>query len=167
MGCNEHFDGGVMMKQQKVCKRLSKAKSDQAMEMLLSGDKTLSQIAEELGVPLRTMADWATDPATLRRAFSFSYLNNVRTALFVGAMRPNVSMRLFELAKDGTEDGGETARKACVDLLKLDYSPKEDQSSDGESQFASPPPRLMRQDDVMQTLQMLSGLNTQKEAYRP
>jgi hypothetical protein len=157
------------MTQKRMSNRLTKARADQAMELLLTGDKTLPQIAQELGVPLRAIAEWATDPTTIRRAFGFSLLNDVRLALFLGTMRPSASMRLFKLTEEPKDkDERETARKACVDLLKLDLGAKPRQMIEdaGAALPANASPRPLRPEDVMHSFQRLSGLNTQKEAYR-
>jgi hypothetical protein len=146
--------------------KLSKVRSDLALEMLLQGEKTLAQIAEALDVPLRTIADWAMNPLTCRRAFSFSRLHTARAAVFANSLKSNATVSLYAMAK--SEDGGETARKACVDLLKLDLSKqgRDEPQGEGTSEATGPSPRPMRPEDVMLAMQMVSTLDTQKEAYR-
>lgn len=145
-------------------RRLSKAKSELALEMLLSGKKTLHEMATELGVPLGTIASWALQPCTVERILSWIRLNNARTLLLTGPMRTNVAVSLYNIAS--AERGGETARKACVDFLKFDLT-QQAGSKPADERDDAPPPRPMSEDSVRRALEMLGGLPTDKEAYRP
>ncbi|MAE61811.1 MAG: hypothetical protein CMJ49_10710 [Planctomycetaceae bacterium] len=74
-------------------------------------------LAETQGLSLLELAQSAADPAMRRALHGLRLLADLQAQLLVSRYRVMAAARLVALAN--TEDGGEVARKACVDLLKL------------------------------------------------
>lgn len=70
---------------------------------------------------LAALASWGNEQLTIDALEGLCRLNDTRAQLLVTRYRTLAAAKLFELAQQ--EAGGETARKACVDLLKVSLVP--------------------------------------------
>lgn len=88
---------------------------------LFDGRPGLRAIAARHGVSLRDLASWMDDPECAASVGALLRLAEARTGMIVGRARSAAAKSLGRLALN--HDSPETARKACVDLLKLDGLP--------------------------------------------
>lgn len=91
------------------------------IDELARGDHSPAQIAQRHGMTLDQLTRWAARPTTARRLANVRRLADERAALAVSAARVAAAHALRELALSA--ENPETARRACVDLLKLDTNP--------------------------------------------
>lgn len=92
---------------------------DADLRALASGDSTLLELADDAGVDLDDLARTLTAESSPTRA-ALERLAEAHTLLLpavLGRAKLIAARRLRELADD--DDHPETARKACVDLLKI------------------------------------------------
>ena len=95
----------------------------------------LSELAQQEKLTLVGLARWANDPETVGSLEGLCRLNDVRAQLLVSRYRTLAAARLFDLTKE--ENGGELARRACVDLLKVSLIPINAQDLDGSAAAAA------------------------------
>lgn len=88
---------------------------------LATGDDAPEAVAERHGMTLRDLAHWATRAPTIEFMRRVRRLTEERASLAIGRARLGAAHALRRLAEDAEHP--ETARKACVDLLKLDPAP--------------------------------------------
>lgn len=102
----------------KSTRRSATALSEQLLEQLVQGKLSPAQLAEQLDLSLTDLAKWASQPKHSRVLESLARLADVRAQMLVSEYRASAAIRLIEIATDS--EGGETSRKACVDLLRAD-----------------------------------------------
>jgi hypothetical protein len=102
-----------------VAKRMS-TKQRQLIERICHAESDLSQIAGELKVNLVRLADLADAHDVMQPLRVLGQLTNLRNEHFLHRYRLHAMARLVELASQ-SEDA-ELARKAAVDLLKVNIS---------------------------------------------
>lgn len=111
---------------------VTKQKSERLVRLLCEAQTDVLELAEMEGLSFNRIAEWSNQQLTQATLLGMCRLNDVRAQLLVSRYRTLAAARLFELSKE--ESGGETARKACVDLLKLtltgEYSSSEGVGSD-------------------------------------
>ena len=83
---------------------------------LIAGEWGLEELAERHDITLEELARFAASGMTLRRLAALRQLADAQTQLTLSKHRQFAVAKLYELA----QGDGETARKACVDLMKLD-----------------------------------------------
>ncbi len=91
--------------------------TERLMQAVYDGRLELRELAQAERLSLSALAEWANEPATRRALDGLCRLNDARSAMLVSRYRPIAAGKLLELAGEGA--GGEVARKACVDLLKV------------------------------------------------
>ena len=77
-------------------------------------------LAKAHGLSPHELAAWAGDPQTQRCLHGLCVLADLQTQLLLSRYRLLAASRLIRLATQEDEAGQDVARKACVDLLKLD-----------------------------------------------
>ena len=87
-------------------------------EQLARAEGTLETIGEALGLSYTELADWASDPRRLARVHHLARLADAQTQILISRFRTSAAIHLANLA--ARPEGGEPARKACVDLLNLE-----------------------------------------------
>lgn len=103
---------------------------------LFSNSLELEPLAHCLGIGVRDLANWADRPDTAALLTGVRRLSDERAELIVSRARTGAAHRLLELAQ--ADDNPETARKACVDLLRL-RDPAGAHASTGGAQPATLP----------------------------
>jgi len=91
--------------------------AEDAIQALYGGRTDLRRVARDLGLSLVDLAAWARAPAGAAAIASLRRLADHRAALALSRARTDAAKALLRLARD--RDAKETARKACVDLLRL------------------------------------------------
>ena len=97
---------------------------NRTVERLLSAlhsGQDLQRAAVVCELSLAEIAHWGSTSAGGAAIASLQRLAQVRSALAVARAKAEAAQALLELAQD--EESKETARKACVDLLKLEDAP--------------------------------------------
>jgi len=108
---------------------VTKEMADRLVRLLCEAQTDVLELAEMEGLSFNRIAEWSNMSLTQATLLGMCRLNDVRAQLLVSRYRTLAAARLFELSKE--DSGGETARKACVDLLKLTLT--DEYSSSGES----------------------------------
>jgi len=96
---------------------------DRISELLLASlqaGRDLAPAARACGVSLSQAAAWSASPAGQNAISSLRQLARARSSLVLLKARADAARALVKLARD--QNAKETARKACVDLLRLDDS---------------------------------------------
>lgn len=94
---------------------LSNSKSRKLLQLLCEAQTDILDLAAQEKLSFAKLTAWLNDTATQTTLDGMCRLNDLRAQLLISRYRTLAAARLFELAKD--DGGGETARKACVDLL--------------------------------------------------
>lgn len=101
-------------------KHKTRAKRPDPAQLLMriyEADADPKALAEAQGLSLLELARSAADPAMREALHGLRLLADLQTQLLVSRYRVMAAARLVAMAN--TEDGGEVARKACIDILKL------------------------------------------------
>jgi len=120
-----------------MTKTMTGKKSERLMKSLYEAQDDLSDLAKREKLTLTRMAHWANEVHTIELLEGLCRLNDARAQLLVSRYRTLAAARLFDLTKD--DAGGELARKACVDLLKVSLVPVMERDND-ESTTHTPAP---------------------------
>ncbi len=88
------------------------------IESLFRGDEQLSEVASAMQVGVKDLAKLADDETIVRTIGLLRMLGDVKAEQYFRPLRLHALARLVELATQ--TDNPELARKACVDLLKVD-----------------------------------------------
>ncbi|QDU72769.1 hypothetical protein [Mucisphaera calidilacus] len=102
---------------------MSKMSSNRARALLadlIRAESDWVGIAENHKLSTHELAAWASREDTLRTLGALCSLADLQTQLLLGRCRLMAASRLLTLATAEEPTNSETARKACVDLLKLD-----------------------------------------------
>jgi hypothetical protein len=103
--------------------KLSAEKKHDLLQCVLSGRLDLEEICAAQDVSLEELAKWASLVTTQSRLQALRRLADTRTQFLLSRYRAHAAARLIELT--GGEESAETARKACVDLLRLNVTEAE------------------------------------------
>ena len=90
------------------------------IQSLAQGEQDLHTLATKHGMSLIEMSRWIDEPRQAKLLDALEQLNDSRTSLLVAAARADAASALRRMA---TAESNELARKACVDLLKLQRDP--------------------------------------------
>lgn len=85
---------------------------------LVSAESTAAELAAAVGMTLMELAEWVAEPANARAVESLARLTQLRQRLLLERLREAAALRLYAIAS--SDDAGELARRACVDLLRAD-----------------------------------------------
>ena len=111
-----------------------KNKRERAVEQLLSrvyeAEEDPRAMADSLGLSLRELAAWADRPGNAAVLGGLRRLGDTQTQLILSRYRRTAAAKLLALANQ--EDDAELARKACVDLLKLELIPADAAPREGD-----------------------------------
>ncbi|MCA9306752.1 MAG: hypothetical protein R3B46_14415 [Phycisphaerales bacterium] len=105
--------------------RLPVRETEALLEDLARGDQSPGQIAKRHNMTVAQLTRWATSPSAAERIENARRLANERAALAVAVARVAAASALHRWALN--TEHPETARRACVDLLKLDQHPPADE----------------------------------------
>lgn len=104
--------------------RTPKAGRDELVTRLALDERSLGEIARELGLTPRALAERAATTGAESALTALQHLTELRTAVLVSGAREHAARSLSALLRAGTFDvDQERARKAYVDVLKLASSP--------------------------------------------
>ncbi len=95
--------------------KLTIEKSAKLLRLLCEAQTDILDLAAQEKLSYSKLTAWADDHDTQKILDGICRLHDLRAQLLVSRYRTLAAARLFELAKE--EAAGETARKACVDLL--------------------------------------------------
>lgn len=95
------------------------AQRERVARLVIKGEHDVLGLAETLGFTLTELADWAgrKDHRALLRMLA--QLSDTCTQMLINRFRSTIVTKLLALASKDDEKAIETARKACVDLLKV------------------------------------------------
>jgi hypothetical protein len=96
---------------------MASTRRERLYQALYDSQRDLGEVAKGEHMSLSHLADWANESDTIGALEGLCRLNDARAQMLVSRYRTLAAARLFELAK--SDEGGELARRACVDLLKV------------------------------------------------
>lgn len=99
-------------------RRTASALNRELLEQLIKARHTPAALAEKFGISLYKLASVTSQPRHVFVLENLARLADVRAQMLVSEYRATAAVRLIEIATDS--EGGETSRKACVDLLRAD-----------------------------------------------
>ncbi|MCK4873586.1 MAG: hypothetical protein KAS72_12765 [Phycisphaerales bacterium] len=118
--------------------KISQARQEQLLVCILGGRMDLEEICASKRLTLQQLADWGSRDRTQQALDALRRLADVRTQLLICRYRAHAAAKLIELT--GDEASLETARKACVDLLRVNVAesvatapPEEQEPIDAEA----------------------------------
>ncbi len=110
--------------------KLTPTRKRELLRDVLRGRHDLEELCQERKLTLEQLADWAGEAETRSTLASLRRLADLRTQLMISRYRAHAAARLIELS--GGEESAETARKACVDLLRVNVAEMETLEERGE-----------------------------------
>lgn len=99
--------------------RVTKAKRDRLIADIMSAEHDVVALARTHELTPDQLAEWAAGEDNRRCLGGLCVLADIQTQLLLSRYRLLAATRLIKLATD-EEGSGDIARRACVDLLKLD-----------------------------------------------
>jgi hypothetical protein len=85
------------------------------LDQLLSGETDLGRMAARIGAEPGELSEWGQDAALLRQIRNLRRLMDAQVRLMISRCRMTAVWKLHQIVETAE---GETARKACVDLLE-------------------------------------------------
>ncbi|MEJ2704638.1 MAG: hypothetical protein P8Z79_19560 [Sedimentisphaerales bacterium] len=116
-------------------KRLS-AQQLTLIEDLFAGEKEVADVLKKHKVSFKVFNRWLTNPAFAERCNQRMADTSRKSALLLARGAPEAAAALLKLAKDGS---GETARKACLDIINIHLSPDRSAQSQRSAPVPEPP----------------------------
>ncbi|WP_428387541.1 hypothetical protein [Mucisphaera sp.] len=111
--------------------KLSNLRARALLADLIRAETDWVGIAEKHKLSTAQLAEWASRDKTVTTLTALCSLADLQTQLLLGRCRLMAASRLLTLASAEEPTSAETARKACVDLLKLDrHTPPPDQPAE-------------------------------------
>jgi hypothetical protein len=108
----------------------------QLLEKVYEAQLAPRELASACGMTLSEVAAWSAKPAASAALRGLRLLCDMQTQLILSRYRLHAAAKLLEIA----QGEGEIARKACVDLLKLELLPA---AESGEEQTPSVDPQAV------------------------
>ena len=107
---------------------------------LFQGEQTIEQIAAECGMSVIDMATWVAEPDHLDCLRRLIRLHDTRAQALLSSGRAHAAARLAGIAVN--DNGNETCRKACVELLRSSASAPDgpDNAESASKSPMQPPP---------------------------
>ncbi|TVQ53437.1 MAG: hypothetical protein EA377_07950 [Phycisphaerales bacterium] len=106
------------------------------IEQLAEGRLTPIELARQNRIALEAIAQWAARPEQYETLAGLVRLADTRAQMIVSEYRANAAAKLIEIAT--RDDGGEVARKACVDLLRTNLNILPIEPADREEHRSGP-----------------------------
>ena len=120
-------------------KSVGKANHDRLIAQFAQADRTVTDIAQELGLDLSQLAAWVGDPATLSTLERLARLADIHAQMVVSRYRANAAAQLIQIAT--AKEPSELSRKACVDLLAVNLNAFDRAPADDASRPTTASPR--------------------------
>ncbi len=98
----------------------------QLLEKVYEAQLAPRELAAACGMTLGEVAAWSARPGSAAALRGLRLLCDMQTQLILSRYRLHAAAKLLEIA----QGEGETARKACVDLLKLELLPAAEAGED-------------------------------------
>lgn len=104
-----------------MSKKINAERREQLIQDILAAQQDLVALGERHGLSADDLAGWVAEPETQKTLGGLCLLADLQTQILLSRYRLVAAGRLIRLAaEDGSSDSREVARRACVDLLKLD-----------------------------------------------
>ncbi len=101
-------------------KAISRVKTRALLGDLLAARHDLLQLAQMHGVEPEDLATWVAQPGVRKTLSGLCALSDFQTQLLLSQYRRFAATRLLRLATGEDAEVTESARKACVDLLRTE-----------------------------------------------
>lgn len=131
-------------------RRTEAAISREVLKNLINAKLAPAKIAKKLGISLYKLASVTSQPRHVFVLENLARLADVRAQMLVSEYRASAAVRLIEIATDS--EGGETSRKACVDLLRADLGVFEKAPTSPQEEKKNAPPSEQAILDALQKL---------------
>lgn len=107
-------------------KAMGKNKKKQTLRQLLVPDVDVAELEDTLGLKLEQVALWALDEQTQSEVEGLMRWLDMQTQIMIARYRLAAVARLYDLVN--TAKNEETARRACLDLLKTNLLDQRDET---------------------------------------
>jgi hypothetical protein len=124
------------------------------LEELLDADCAPAELAGKIGLSLEELSTLGRDDRIVDALRGLVELAEIRAQVLLSRYRAHAAIRLIAIAN--AEEPSELARKACVDLLKMDLDHLRPAESDEEPSPNDAPP-APDEDAIVQALEALGG----------
>ena len=128
------------------------------IQLLLDGNTTTTEIPGKMAISQDDVAELLEDPQILRQLKSMRQMDRWRERLLSDRWRTTAIWRLSQMAQN--EEHAETARRACVDLLKV-QTPDERIAEARQKQAAT---MLSNEQFLKEAQAMLGEIGRQRES---
>jgi hypothetical protein len=130
------------------------------IRLLLDGNTTTPEIADKMAISQAEVAELMEDPQILRQLKAMRQMDRWRERLMSDRWRTTAIWRLSQMAE--REEHAETARRACVDLLKV-QTPDERIAATRQKQAAS----MLSNEQFLTEAQAMLGEIGRQRASQP
>jgi hypothetical protein len=127
---------------------IGRTRTSRLISAILSAKHDLAALAKENKLTPRQLANWIAEPEHQRLLQSLRTLADLQTQLLLSQYRLHATSRMLRIVAD-QETEHELARKAAVDLLKLDVAPEPVTQSNAD--------KPMTQDEIDAELMRIYG----------
>ena len=104
-----------------MSRKISTKRRRQLIGDIISAKHDLISLSDQYNLEPDDLAAWIADPNNHRTLSGLCVLADLQTQVLLSRYRLLAAGRLIKLAtEEGPENSGDVARRACVDLLKLD-----------------------------------------------
>jgi len=107
-------------------KAMGKNKKKQTLRQLLVPDVDVAELEDTLGLKLEQVSLWALDEQTQNEVEGLMRWLDMQTQIMIARYRLAAVARLYDLVN--TAKNEETARRACLDLLKTNLLGQRDET---------------------------------------
>jgi len=138
-----------------MARRIGAKRRDRIVEDILHAQHDVVALARAHRLSPIDLAHWVSDTTNHQMLRGLCVMADVQTQIMLSRYRLLAASRLIKLAtEEGPEGGSDVARKACVDLLRLDLKGADlpDVQAGGEPEDAAVTPS-----EAQQLRQMLYG----------
>ena len=119
--------------------RAARTTRENIVKHMLAAEDDLPALAEAADLSLSELIEWARDPEHIQLLRALSDLADTSCQMLINRYRAAAAGRLFELTGKQDDKALETARKACVDLLRSNlHPPDKPLNRPSKSTFDSP-----------------------------
>src|SRR5262245_43727961 len=123
---------------------------------LFEGEKTIEQIAADCGISVIDLANCVSQPDHLDCLRRLIHLHDTRVAALLSSGRAHAAARLADIAAN--DNGNETCRKACVELLRSSGSaPDAPNAAESTSRSPMQPPPAPTEAMILRVLGKLGS----------
>lgn len=141
-------------------RKISAKKRAALIRDLIHADLDLTTLHSKYGLSPDSLSQWVQDETNHRTLTGLCVLADIQTQLLLSRYRLIAAGNLIDMASnphDGSKSGQDTARRACVDLLKLELP-----RADADVKFLTPTLKALPDNGLSSLHRLIQQDNTQR-----